>query len=672
MTTPTPNLNLVGNKPAYSPNETTVQPEFIFQDGKKYKVEIKTIHHEITWQVWQGIKALVLTIFSLGIGLFFQRLRDKWEEVFSGDEKTPLYTRYPPKDISTAKTSRLGTALHPIKELPLEVRHFIDETRKDMTKLTISDLEKGLDKALKVASDIQNSEDKTTLFIVAERIARSYLLANKGEKAFEVRIEVAQKINPGPPLAELHISLQKEHPKLGLKLYPVNASLFKNHTLAVNKQNFINGKTQLHFYAKLSHPARSHLEDTLKCIKSNPDALYHALPKGFCKKINLYTEQISYKGRTKGEKKWEGPFSHDIENDGYQFLLAKNQVIHFEGVGKINFGITSSCRNEYNRISIDLDPHISEAEASENLQIIFAALGLGGVSSSSRTEDIERIKIMQLFRAFYPNKAYDFERDANALEESINSLKKRICDQEPEMEKKFQEYFVDHPERIYQQEVFPGQFVWAIQGLSDQVRKVGGYGLMAGINADDFNSAIERVLSLLKMGALSSQDRLDLGIIARGSSTGVDLAAGGGDSVFLRMLTNSMSKKLNKYPLAGQMQILCDLDLVERVGYGYLKDSYGGKDPNIYSNRSTIMKLTETLEAKPKEGKANEICVHGRIGPEFIKGIRVNNEDEKNKLIEALKKDNLVTQNALKKDCFNQIPLDDFIRVGEVKPEYWQ
>jgi hypothetical protein len=149
------------------------------------------------------------------------------------------------------------------------------------------------------------------------------------------------------------------------------------------------------------------------------------------------------------------------------------------------------------------------------------------------------------------------------------------------------------------------------------------------------------------------------------------LRTGGGDSVFVRMITKGMSKNPDSYPLSGEMQILYDLDLVERVGYVYPGDKYGNKDPLEYQARPSVTELTSMIEKNPSSYMGNEVCIHHRVGPEFIKGIRVKNTAQKDELIKALKKEGLVTQNSLKQDCFNGIPLDQFIRVGDVKAEYW-
>ena len=668
-----PNSRVDQSSYTLSKERTPPKDLFTTKNGNKYKVEEDIFYHGTAWKVWQGTQALFLIIFSLGLGLAFEALRNKWMQALTGREKITNYTYLSPEILSTSKASKLRSNLVPTKELPSDVRNFIDEAKKDITKNSASCLEKKLNEALKVGSDITDPEDKTTILIVAERVAQDYIKASQFNKATEVRMSAAQKISLAPPLSDLQVKLQHKHTKLGLRIHPVDTSLFKNHTLALQKRKFTDGKTHLHLDAKLSHSGRAQLQSTLDAIKLHPDQLLTALPAGFCAKIKVTSESVAYEGRLPANsKKWEGAFSSDIALNGFKLSnYGACQVIHFEGIGKVRIGTNADYRSEYNHITIDLDSSVSDAQAARKLNILFAALGLGAVSSSSRAVDTERIKIMQLFRAFYPKEAYAFEREAISFEESVESLKARIRGKVPEMNNKFQHYLVDHPEDLYQQEVYPGQPIWCVKGLAEEVKNVGGIGLMAGVTGDNFNDSTKRLMSMLKTGALSSQDRFQLGVMAKGVSSERDLKTGGGESVFTRMLTDKMPTQISKFPLASHIQILYDLKLIERVGYVYDGDKFGTKDPLFYKVRSNVVDLTKNINADPTNYFSNEICIHHRVGPEFVKGILVRTSAEKNKLIDDFRQEGLLTKNSLDEECFNGVPIDQFIHIGDFKAEYW-
>ena len=146
--------------------------------------------------------------------------------------------------------------------------------------------------------------------------------------------------------------------------------------------------------------------------------------------MSVSEEGVSYEGREdKLGKKWAGDFSSDLGKKGYKLWTAtQDKVIHFEGVGKVKIGNDPDCRTEYNRISIDLDPNISEEDAAAKLNMIFATLGLGDVHLIQEKRISRRQKVLQLFRAYYPKQAYTFERLPSTFRTSLESLKINIAE----------------------------------------------------------------------------------------------------------------------------------------------------------------------------------------------------------------------------------------------------
>ena len=310
-----------------TPGTTSLPDNVVIHEGKKYKVETQIIQHGTIWKVWQGTQAIFLSIFSLGIGLSFHAWRDaiknKWHQATTGEETVFLYKRLstsPPEIETTTKATQLGATLRlkePSPKFPITVRNLLDEAKKDITVISIVDLEKGLEEALKVGAEITDPDDKTTLLTISETVAQHYVLTDF-DKAIELRIKTAQTISPAPPLSELSHALKTEDPKLGMRLQPVDTSLFKNQTLAVQKCKYTDGKTHIHLNAKISHPARGQLTSTLDGIEADPKKLLHALPKGFCTNISVTDDYVSYEGRKDAMgKKWSGDFSSDLGKDGY-------------------------------------------------------------------------------------------------------------------------------------------------------------------------------------------------------------------------------------------------------------------------------------------------------------------------------------------------------------------
>ena len=445
--------------------------------------------------------------------------------------------------------------------------------------------------------------------------------------------------------------------------------------MAVQRQRFENGETRLHLEAKLTHPSRAALQKSVDFIKGSPAQLLSALPQGFCQGVTVTTETTSFPGRKsspQGEK-FKGDFSTNVGAAGYRLDDSTNTVINFKGIGQVKIGSSSDYRTFYNRISVDLEPHITADEAVSKLNIMFAALGLGAVAASSRPEDQERIKIMQLFRAFYPKEAYHFEHDQSSYTQSIEVLKYSIGQKVPEMKDNFKHYLEDHPELMYQQEIYPGQSMWAIKGLAEAVKKAGGMGLMAGIGGIDFDDAASRLVSVFSSGALSTLDRHQHGIIAFGASAKMDYESGGAESAFARLIASNMTADPSAYPLCGHFQILYDLSLVERGGYCYRGDDYGTKDPQKYQARPSIIELTQDIQKSfsPYAYVGNEVCIYKRIPPQFMKGLLVGNQEEKDKLVKILRDNGLITVNEKMKECINGVPIDQFIHIGHFKKKYW-
>lgn len=508
-----------------------------------------------------------------------------------------------------------------------------------------------------------NPEEKIFLFKQAEEIALFHIEAGNFEKAMQIRLSTAQALSPTSSLKDILIKLEGEDPRLGLHLPSIGASLFKHQTLTLQRRTFTDGKTHLHLEGKLSRPGRDSLQSTIDYITREPRQFWSALPSGFCDKVIISAEKAKFYGRTaKGEKQFEGNFSKDLDQHGYVFsqLFSDKevQVIDFQGVGKVKIGMNPEVKCLYNRIEIDLDPAIPPEKTAETLHLLLAALGLGEASTSPCKDDIERLKIMQLFRIYYPKESYLFEKDPLSFKESIESLKARMTAAVPEMRDKFK----NELENMYQQEVYPGQSIWAVKGLAEEVRKEGGLCLMSGIVTDTFSNAARRLISILKLGALSSLDRLQRGIVAKGVSTGNDLYEGGAESVFARLVMKNDANIGNFY-LAGQMQILYDLELIERGGYAHPKDCFGSKKPPNYDNRSNILELTKQY-AKGEGYFQNEVCVRNRIPPQYIQGVCVNTATEKEQLINSLRTEGFLHKNDQQLECVNGILVDQFIRIN--------
>lgn len=125
----------------------------------------------------------------------------------------------------------------------------------------------------------------------------------------------------------------------------------------------------------------------------------------------------------------------------------------------------------------------------------------------------------------------------------------------------------------------------------------------------------------------------------------------------------------------GKIQVLINLDVVNRVSYGYYCDKFGSKRPQAFGKRSTlpdlIKKLVNTHNINEDTGINNEIAVKHRIAPHYIRGFIINDR-YRDDFIQALRNEGLIQMNSEGKECINGKTLDKFIySEWQFKQEMW-
>jgi len=227
--------------------------------------------------------------------------------------------------------------------------------------------------------------------------------------------------------------------------------------------------------------------------------------------------------------------------------------------------------------------------------------------------------------------------------------------------------------------------------LSEEMRKKGAIGLMAGIDGSVKVKA-PIVSMLLKpkknggKGVLSSQTRFMRGIIAAGQSSYSDHKEGGASGVFTRLITKEIAenKEINDMPFHGSIQILFDLDAVNApTTYGFESDCFGTRSSGNYFSRLSMIELTKNLQrsagemfGKPLEvkkyGTANEVIIRDGIEPQMIKAIVVSTKADREIIIDQLRSDGILEQKS-GTWSIEDTPIDDFIKINtKFSEEMWQ
>ncbi len=421
----------------------------------------------------------------------------------------------------------------------------------------------------------------------------------------------------------------------------------------------VDGKqlTQLEF--KVNHVFRNRLEKVIQEIKQ--------LNRAELNEVLRLTQS-----HAKGMKIEQLPFTF---SENVQYKMGTVSKISLEGLGSISVGNDTEYPNLYDRVKIELDPGQNLYQMHELLSF----LDLDDALRSSSLEDIERLKIGQLFRVFQPKEATLFEREESFFALSIEQLKQEIIKKAPAMEKTFQEYL----SKIEPEEILPGRVRYSIRGLSDKVYELGGRTLISAVTGPD-DQAFARTASIIKMGMLAPEMRFSNGMAVEGLSPWGDFYAGGGDSVFTQLLTEDnfqRKMRLDDFAYDGDVRILFSLDILETGTYQYHTDSFGWRrptaeppyswffNPDFYLDRPNIFDFTKEEQRRFHLGQ--EVMVKECISPSKIQGLIVPNESIKEGLLSYFRDKKITELNSEGLETILNIPIDRFIHVGERLSESW-
>jgi hypothetical protein len=122
------------------------------------------------------------------------------------------------------------------------------------------------------------------------------------------------------------------------------------------------------------------------------------------------------------------------------------------GLGKVILGADKNCASLYDRVQIELDADVDEGEAARKVDTMLTLLGLNSIMKKSTTDDLEKRKIMTIFRAFFPRDAFSIEESIKDL--SLDDFSKKIIDIQSEMEKIMDEY--SESKKIIKEEIYSG------------------------------------------------------------------------------------------------------------------------------------------------------------------------------------------------------------------------
>ncbi len=486
-------------------------------------------------------------------------------------------------------------------------------------------------------------------------IAKSASISPKF-KALAERIDKGQDVEflKEHPLGDLAQAIKDrgvsfEVPQMGVIDFGAHTSylggsIVKGSVINLRERN-VDGHEIYELAFNVNHVHREKLNSALKEYQGTSSASLNSFAdsRGVCEgDLRLSQAPFQYLKRV-GEQY----FTSEL------FKLGNAQTLTCKGVGSISVGASPEVVSLYDRVVVRID----KSSQSSHMHFLLSLFGLDGALKPSTPQELDRLKIGQLFRAYYPQEATSLERLPSFFKSPLEALKKTIIDKVPQMETIFNEELA----KMVPQELLPGKIRYTIPNLAQKAQELGARALMSGVGYGE--AACERVAAILKTGALSSQGRYEAGLFVHGLSSNTDHLFGGADSVFTRLVTDAAAPNLGRYSWAGDVQLIYSLNALDRGTYQYNEDSFGSRmmANDKYKSRSSILDFVQ--QQQQNISYSNEVMLKDYVPPEEIVGCVVSNQSLKNQLINALKKVGIVQE--IGRNLFVRgIPVDDFIRVG--------
>jgi len=453
------------------------------------------------------------------------------------------------------------------------------------------------------------------------------ILETDFEKAFPTKdslVELSQKVQNQKEV--IFTDEQGNEFNFGSHFHGYGKGVVKGMNLCVKRKN---GQFELTF--NLNKPFRAQLQKTIHPSFYLLQNLFGAV---FGKKKNLNFKTTS---------NWNG------NDDAY--------VATFKNGSRFYVGKHKAKPTQWDRVCVT-------GKTLNDINQALDEVNLGKVLKKSSSDDIQRLKIAQLFRTFYPKNSTSFEIQKRFYHLPSENLKKEITKIQPKMKKIFDNYLPN----MVPTPILPGRMRYTMPGLAENLRKKGAYGLRAtltGVNSHQ-QETFHRIAMIIKMGMLSTEFRFFNGIQKTGMSSYTDFEFGSSDSVFTRLITKSSDDS------NWGVSLLLPLEALETGTYQYHTDKYGsrhknGASKNFYKVRPGIEEFVEKEAFSSSD--SNEVMIKERAKPFKI---LLSSEQTKQGLVSYLKKHNIITLDQQGHEKINGIDVDQFLLVGtKVKQEHF-
>jgi hypothetical protein len=194
---------------------------------------------------------------------------------------------------------------------------------------------------------------------------------------------------------------------------------------------------------------------------------------------------------------------------------------------------------------------------------------------------------------------------------------------------------------MVKEEIYPGEAIWTVADLKDQLKEKGALGFIAILGGNyEGEEGIKHLKSIIINGMLSTLERFKANMAVQGWNSIRDVSWGSGGEVFSRMLTKENKDGFVMPEAKASCFVLLDLDIVNRVSYMSPKDICGSKKDEYYRERENLMDL---LDHNPDlHAMNNEHMSKKRVQPEKLRLLL--DKSLKELLVEDLAKDGLIEE----------------------------
>ena len=300
---------------------------------------------------------------------------------------------------------------------------------------------------------------------------------------------------------------------------------------------------------------------------------------------------------------------------------------------------------------------VKEGTDPQEIQTALASIGLPTALMTSREEDKKQEALARILSFRYPRlmPAGNPEKDARKVYEALPPDKKAIVDEDLR--------------QTTEALVGPDQVDQIVPTMGMEAWRLGARALGTFISAGGIESTANILVSIIKKGVLSSEERFQQGILGLGCVPESNYRSGSGNQVFTRIVTKKALDSrfaLDRFAIRGAVFLLLDLRSLERMPYSYLADRNGVRNPEFripffwaqkqlpvvgFHGQEMIAQRPDFDEGISELSASylplNETMFDHSLGPQYIKSIIVQEESERKAILKVLKEHNVTELNGV-------------------------